>query len=111
MKKEELILFPIIRKMQKALNEGEPVERPHFGSIDNPISMMREEHANEGARFEKIAEITGGFTVPDDACNTFRYTYHKLQEFEKDLHRHIHLENNVLFPDAIRMQEKIFGNE
>jgi len=109
MKKEELILFPFIRKMQKAKAENQSIEKPHFGSVDNPISMMKEEHSNEGARFEEISSLTNNYEVPQDACNTFRVTYHKLKEFEDDLHRHIHLENNVLFPEAIRMQEEFFG--
>ncbi len=71
--------------------------------------MMKEEHSNEGARFEEISSLTNNYEVPQDACNTFRVTYHKLKEFEDDLHRHIHLENNVLFPEAIRMQEEFFG--
>lgn len=109
MKKEELILFPFIRKMQKAKDAGVTVEQPHFGHVNQPIAMMREEHENEGARFEEIDSVSEGYNPPPDACNTFRVMYHKLYEFEKDLHRHIHLENNILFPNAEKMYKSFFG--
>ncbi len=109
MKKEELILFPFIRKMQKAQDSGVTVEQPHFGDVNQPIALMREEHANEGARFEEIDSLSESYNTPPDACNTFRVLYHKLYEFEKDLHRHIHLENNILFPNAEKMYQGFFG--
>lgn len=102
MKKEELILFPFIRKMATA-HENEVLE-PHFGTVQNPISMMKEEHNVEGERFRKISELSHNYTPPQDACNTFRVTYALLKEFEEDLHLHIHLENNILFPKAIAME-------
>ena len=78
-----------------------------FGSIENPIQMMRQEHLVEGDRFEKIAQLTNHYNPPADACNTFKVCYAYLQEFEKDLHVHIHLENNILFPKAIEMQKQL----
>lgn len=108
MKKEELILFPYIRKMLKKYKDGSPLlEAPHFSTVKNPIKMMMDEHENEGERFEQIAEITGRYTPPSDACNTYSVTYALLDEFEKDLHKHIHLENNILFPKAIQHEEKM----
>lgn len=108
MKKEELILFPFVKKMVAAtLDKGE-VLAPHFGTVANPIDMMMQEHDNEGVRFRKIAELTKNYNPPADACNTFKVTYAMLEEFEKDLHLHIHLENNILFPKAIKL-EKQFG--
>lgn len=106
LKKEELILFPFVKKMVAAtLNDG-GVEAPNFGTVENPIAMMMEEHDNEGVRFRKIAELTHNYNPPADACNTFRVTYAMLEEFEKDLHLHIHLENNILFPEAVKLEKK-----
>lgn len=103
MKKEELVLFPYIKSMEKAKKEGVPLPTAHFGHIDHPIHMMEEDHEAEGARFAKISELTQGYSIPDDACSTYRVTYQMLEEFEKDLHTHIHLENNILFPKAQSM--------
>lgn len=108
MKKEELILFPYIRKMLKKSKDGSArVDAPHFRTVKNPIKMMMEEHENEGERFEKIAQISDNYNPPADACNTYSVTYALLDEFEKDLHKHIHLENNILFPKSILHEEKM----
>jgi len=106
MKKEELILFPFIKKMVAAVLNKSSIEQPHFGTVENPIAMMMEEHDNEGERFRKIAQITNNYTPPTDACNTYRVTFAMLDEFEKDLHLHIHLENNILFPKAIKLEQQ-----
>ena len=108
MKKEELILFPFIKKMVKAKLENSAVQSPQFGTVENPIAMMMEEHDNEGSRFREIDALTNNYTPPADACNTYKVTYAMLQEFEKDLHLHIHLENNILFPEAIKLEQQ-FG--
>lgn len=79
---------------------------PHFGSVDNPIAMMKDEHTTEGERFAKIAELTNNYTPPTDACETYKVTFAMLQEFEQDLHKHIHLENNILFPEAQLLEKK-----
>ena len=108
MKKEELILFPYIRKMLKKSKDGTfVVGAPHFRSVKNPIKLMMEDHENEGERFGKIAALTGKYNPPADACNTYRVTYALLDEFESDLHKHIHLENNILFPKSIEHEEKV----
>ena len=106
MKKEELILFPFIKKMENALRTGQEIEQPHFGTVENPIAMMQDEHVTEGERFEKIAVLTNNYLPPSDACNTYKVTFSMLQEFEQDLHKHIHLENNILFLKAIEMQKR-----
>lgn len=106
MKKEELILFPFIKKMDAAIQTRQAIEQPHFGTVENPIAMMKHEHENEGDRFVKIAELTNNYTPPSDACNTYKVTFSMLQEFEQDLHKHIHLENNILFINAIEMEKK-----
>lgn len=108
MKKEESILFPYIRKMLKKFTDGYLiVEAPYFRSVRNPIMMMMQEHETEGERFKKIATLTHNYTPPADACNTFRITYALLKEFEGDLHRHIHLENNILFPKSIEFEGRV----
>jgi regulator of cell morphogenesis and NO signaling len=106
MKKEELILFPFIKKMVAATLSQGSVEAPHFGNVGNPIAMMMEEHDNEGERFRKIAELTNNYTPPADGCNTYKVTFAMLKEFEQDLHLHIHLENNILFPGAIKLEQQ-----
>ena len=107
MKKEELILFPMVRKLVKAKLEGLSVEAPAFGSIQNPIEAMMQEHSTEGDRFRKIEELSNNYTPPQDACNTYGVTLGLLKEFEQDLHLHIHLENNILFPKAIELEKEL----
>ncbi|MBD10764.1 MAG: iron-sulfur cluster repair di-iron protein [Flavobacteriaceae bacterium] len=107
MKKEELILFPFVRRMVEANLSNTTITSPQFGTVENPIAMMMDEHDNEGQRFRQIAELTNDYTPPADACNTFRVTYAMLDEFEKDLHLHIHLENNILFPNAIKLENAL----
>lgn len=92
MMKEEQILFPMI----KALARGEAAAMP----LDGPIGVMLTEHEDAGGAFEKLRELTDGFQPPAHACNTYRALFAGLQEIEEDLHRHIHLENSVLFPAA-----------
>lgn len=107
MKKEELILFPHIRKMVRLNEAGSPLETPTFGTVTNPIQMMMQEHETEGDRFELIAKLTDNYTTPADGCTTYKVTFQMLQEFENDLHRHIHLENNILFPAAVELEQKM----
>lgn len=107
MKKEELILFPFIRKMEKAKLTGQPLEKPHFGSIKNPIDAMEDEHLAEGDRLRDINVLCNNYTPPEDACNTYRVTFGMLKEFEEDLHLHIHLENNILFPQSIVLEKQL----
>ncbi len=104
MKKEELVLFPHIRKMVQS--NGNYVAAA-FHTVQNPIEMMHHEHDTEGERFRKISYLTNGYQAPLDACNTFMVTYALLKEFEDDLHEHIHLENNILFPTALTMEENM----
>lgn len=106
MKKEELILFPFIKKMVKAKLENGVVQSPQFGTVENPIAMMKHEHDTEGERFREITELTSNYNPPADACNTYKVTFAMLNEFEKDLHLHIHLENNILFPKAIKLEQQ-----
>jgi regulator of cell morphogenesis and NO signaling len=110
MKKEEFVLFPFIKKMVKMQAEGTIVQRPPFGTVENPIDMMHEDHDAEGERFRKIAALSDNYTVPADGCNTYKVTFGLLKEFEDDLHLHIHLENNIMFPKAIALEKLLFQN-
>lgn len=107
MKKEELVLFPFIKKMVKAKQENKDVDSAHFGTVRNPIQMMMDEHTIEGNRFRRIEELSNNYTPPHYACNTYRVSFALLQEFEQDLHLHIHLENNILFPKAIEIEKEL----
>lgn len=106
MEKEEMILFPYISELVRSGWLGEKAGTPPFGSVGNPIRMMEHEHEAEGERFRKIAGLTDGYTAPPDACGTYRVTFAMLKEFEDDLHKHIHLENNILFPGAITLENR-----
>lgn len=109
MKKEELILFPFVRTMVKAKITSTKLEPPLFGTVKNPIEAMMKEHDNEGERFRVIAALSNNYSVPADACNTYMVTFAYLKEFEADLHLHIHLENNILFPKAAAMEKELLG--
>lgn len=106
MKKEEFVLFPYIKAMESARKNHFPLSPAHFGDIKNPISMMEEEHETEGDRFRRISDLSNNYTPPADACQTYKVAFAMLQEFEADLHMHIHLENNILFPEA----KEVFHN-
>lgn len=107
MMKEEQILFPQIKRMVAHMDDNTPLEPAHFGTVQNPISMMEHEHDNAGEIFRTIATLTDNYTPPTDACNTYKVTFSMLDEFEKDLHLHIHLENNILFPGAIKLEQAL----
>lgn len=104
MHKEERILFPYIRQMEQShrTNSSRPV--PVFGSVANPIHMMEAEHESAGEAMEAIRQLSNQYTPPQDACTSYRVLFAKLQEFEQDLHQHVHLENNILFPKAILLE-------
>ncbi len=107
MQREENVLFPFINLITKADKEGNQIPRPHFVTVNNPIARMMKDHADEGERFEKIERLTNNYTPPADACNSYKYLYSKLKEFQDDLFQHIHKENNILFPRAIEIEKRI----
>ena len=109
MYKEEAILFPYIVQMAEANRTGAHFSAPGFGTISNPINMMEAEHEVVGETMRDIAELSNNYTPPAEACNTYRVLYAKLQEFENDLHQHIHLENNILFPAAIQLEQQLIS--
>lgn len=107
MQKEEMVLFPYIKKMV-AVSEGKAEHGiPYFATVKNPIAMMEKEHELAGALLEEIYLLSNSFALPDWACNSYKLLYNSLAEFREDLHRHIHLENNILFPKAVLLEENL----
>ncbi len=102
--KEENILFPYIERMEESVLQHEPILPPPFGTVANPVRMMEHEHDDAGAALRTLRATSQNYTPPADACTSFRALYTALVNFEKDLHQHIHLENNVLFPRAVEME-------
>lgn len=107
MKKEELILFPFIKKLVAAERENGSVPIIPFGTVENPIKMMEAEHEEAGEIMRQIRWLTNNYTPPQKACNTYKALYSKLEEFEQDLHQHVHLENNILFPKALKLEQAL----
>ena len=107
MQKEEEILFPFIKQLVDAKKEENKSVSAPFGTVNNPIRMMEQEHESAGDIFKEIATLTNNYTPPAEACNTFKALYAKLDEFEQDLHKHIHLENNILHPKAIILEKEL----
>lgn len=107
MMKEERVLFPYITTLALARRDGRPVARPPFGSAANPIRMMEAEHVAAGDALATIRSLSDTYTPPADACTTYQVTYQELRQFEEDLHTHVHLENNILFPSAIALENEV----
>lgn len=107
MVEEETILFPFIHQLVNSEEEGSDLIPPSFKTVESPVAMMKEDHDAEGERFREIVRLSNNYTPPIDACNTYRVTFGLLQEFENDLHKHIHLENNILFPKAIKLEKAL----
>lgn len=106
MVKEEDQLFPYVRALVKRQEGRPPSERPPFDSVAEPIERLEHEHDHAGELMRRIRELSGDYTPPEHACNTYRALYAKLEEFEDDLHWHVHLENNVLFPRAAKLEKE-----
>jgi regulator of cell morphogenesis and NO signaling len=104
MSKEEQILFPYIKNLETAVERGESAPAPFFGTVRNPVRMMMQEHDNAGKALRGLREVSSNYRVPADGCTSFHTLYKALEEFEKDLHQHIHLENNILFPRAAELE-------
>ncbi len=102
--KEEQILFPFIASLEAVESGAEPPPSC-FGTVRNPIRMMMTEHDAAGALLKELRDVTSGYSAPADACTSFQALYSGLSQLEEDLHRHIHLENNILFPRAVRLEE------
>jgi regulator of cell morphogenesis and NO signaling len=104
--KEEQVLFPYVSRMEESVLAGEPAPPAMFGTVVNPVRMMMQEHDGAGDALRSLRSLTNNYAVPPDACISYRTLYEALQGFEADLHQHIHLENNVLFPRAVAMEAK-----
>lgn len=111
MMKEERVLFPHIVRLEEISAAGQHLPASPFGSIDAPIGAMEHEHEDAGQALVRMRELTHGYMPPEGACNTFRGLYHGLEQLETALHEHIHLENNILFPRAARLERELMGQE
>lgn len=105
MLKEEQVLFPYIQRMDAAVRAQQPIPPAFFGSLGNPIANMLADHDDAGELTRKIRMLSNNYTAPAKACPSYLALYRGLEEFEQDLHRHVHLENNLLFPKALEMEK------
>lgn len=105
MLKEEQVLFPRITTVEQAAVNGSALEPAFFGALINPIRHMMSDHDDTGDLFRSLRELTHNYKLPDDACMSYQSLYQGLIDFEKDTHRHIHLENNILFPRALELEK------
>lgn len=103
--KEEKILFPYIKELVAAKKNTQLLHAANFGSVQNPINMMEHEHEMVGKNLAEIRKLSNNYTLPQDTCASYSLLYRMLDEFENDLHIHIHLENNILFPKAIELEK------
>lgn len=111
LQKEEMVLFPYIKRVEAAVLGKTAAPFAPFVTVKNPVRVMLFEHDTAGELLEKMRRTSNNYALPEGACPSFTALYFGLQALEKDLHRHIHLENNVLFPQAIELEQKAFGDE
>ena len=104
--KEEQILFPFVIALERANEQNRPAPFAPFGTVNNPIRMMMMEHDTAGDILREMRTLSSDYKVPADACISFKTFYEAIEAFEQDLHQHIHLENNLLFPKAIELEER-----
>ncbi|HEV2175594.1 MAG TPA: iron-sulfur cluster repair di-iron protein [Terriglobia bacterium] len=104
MQKEEMILFPYIDALERSTAGNETLEPPFFQTVRNPIQAMMKEHDAAGDLLRAMRDASRGYLLPADACMSYRELYEGLEAFEADLHTHVHLENNILFPRAVEME-------
>ena len=107
MKKEELILFPRIKELQKLADNENAQLQLNISYLQSPITAMEQEHDHAGNLLNDIRILSDDFVPPQDACTTYRLSFAALKAFELDLHQHVHLENNILFPKALKLEEKV----
>jgi regulator of cell morphogenesis and NO signaling len=108
MRKEEGMLFPYIKRLEGAAENNSVPMMPPFGTVRYPIQMMMQEHDTAAEQFREMRKVTASYTLPPEACPSFKGLYVGLQDLEKDLHQHVHLENNVLFPCAEGLEKRVF---
>jgi len=107
MQKEEQILFPFIDALEGAANGNGTIEPPFFQTVKNPIHSMMKEHDSAGELMRQIRTASSGYQAPAEGCTSYQAAYQGLEEFEKDLHLHVHLENNILFPRAVEAEAAV----
>lgn len=107
MVKEERILFPFIKELVAAKNNDTPAPSSHFGTVESPISMMEIDHATVGRNLDIIRKLSSDYSLPEDACSSYSLLYRSLEEFEEDIHIHVNLENNILFPKALELEKEL----
>lgn len=105
--KEEQVLFPYMLAMARATDQKQRAPFAPFGTVNNPIRMMMREHDTVGDILRKLRTVTSDYATPPDACMSYQTLYRALEDLEKDLHQHIHLENNILFPKTAAMEEAL----
>lgn len=106
--KEESILFPFVRELDSQESGEIRLSPPFFGTVENPIRVMMTEHDMAGELLQNMRAISKDYLLPEGACPSYTALYSRLEAFERDLHQHIHLENNLLFPKALELERKIF---
>jgi regulator of cell morphogenesis and NO signaling len=107
MLKEEQVLFPYVEQLEETEAGQRDAPTPFFGTVKNPVRMMMAEHDRVGELLASLREVSEGFTPPDSACFSYRELYRRLAEFEQRTHEHVHLENNLYFPRAVALEEKV----
>lgn len=110
-RKEELMILPFIKRMVKAKEDNKPFQHNPAKTVEDPLNMLREEHDIQGDSFKNISRLTNHYQTPEDGCNTYKLTLNLIREFELDLHKHIHLENNILFPKALELEKELTGKK
>lgn len=105
MAKEEQVLFPYVVYLERAVTAHEPPPEAFFGTVRNPILMMMQEHDVAGNLLRRLRDVAGNYMLPGEACRSWEQVYQALPALERDLHQHIHLENNVLFPRAVALED------
>jgi regulator of cell morphogenesis and NO signaling len=108
--KEEQILFPYVRELAATTARDRGVWMSPFGTVENPIRMLEREHLEAAGELRVIRELTNGYTTPDDGCPTYEVCLAELARFERDLQRHVNLENSVLFPKAVELEQQLVGS-
>jgi regulator of cell morphogenesis and NO signaling len=109
MRKEEMVLFPYIQSLESSVSKNGPIQPAHFGTVENPIRMMTTDHEIDGERLRVMREIANDYVTPAGACPSFTALYAGLNDLDRDLHQHIHLENNILFPAAVELERQAFA--
>ncbi|HYY99376.1 MAG TPA: hemerythrin domain-containing protein, partial [Pyrinomonadaceae bacterium] len=105
----EMILFPHVRQLEQSAAQGQPAPDAPFGTVGNPVRVMMLEHDTAGELLRELRAASCDYSAPADGCVSYQTLYSALEEFEADLHQHIHLENNVLFPRAAELEKGLSG--